>query len=284
MGFLSTKSNHYINSKFLLLVNLMIIALLLSGCGQTETKPTKTDNITVIDWQRTTTPPLTSSSPNEEINHVQRWLKGIPCKSPCFENITPGKTKASEVLEIMKQNPVFGGVKIWPTIFPNETPLSIYWYWAENTAKKDWGSANGELKYENKPKDDIITIISAKIGSYTLEDVIRVYGEPGYIFASLRQNPDVLKDIKYDLYLIYLDQGFYVYNSAEDIPKIQPEMQLQGVTFFAPVLNMENFIALSPPYLIRKWEGFKDYRYYCLRDYGKEFVENCNDILDKFKQ
>lgn len=49
---------------------------------------------------------LTESALPEDWSY--RWLKGIPCRPPCWEGITPGQTTAREAEEILRQSPIIG--------------------------------------------------------------------------------------------------------------------------------------------------------------------------------
>ena len=62
-------------------IMLITVTLLLNGCQNEQIQP---------DW-------------------LKKWLNNPACKSPCFENITPGITTVDEAESILKSSP---GVQI----------------------------------------------------------------------------------------------------------------------------------------------------------------------------
>src|SRR5947209_4744604 len=82
---------------------LLYIIINLSTCGEE------------IDSSASTiTPTIGATKPAPPPDWQYRWLKGIPCKPPCFEGITPGKTTAEEAVKLLQQNPMAAYVKTLP--------------------------------------------------------------------------------------------------------------------------------------------------------------------------
>ena len=53
-----------------------------------------------------------SPFPTPDYEWTTRWLKGIPCRLPCWEGVTPGQTRKDEAVDILKRNPIIASVVI----------------------------------------------------------------------------------------------------------------------------------------------------------------------------
>src|SRR5262245_17799626 len=56
--------------------------------------------------------PTPVAHPVSNTDPTTRWLLGVPCRAPCWEGVTPGKTIAEEAVTIFRQSPILKNVQI----------------------------------------------------------------------------------------------------------------------------------------------------------------------------
>ena len=76
-------------SKFVLC--LMISLLILSNCGKQEVATLPTSTLSVSTFGKDV--------------WGTNWIKGLPCKPPCWYGITPGQTTETDAINILKSLP-----------------------------------------------------------------------------------------------------------------------------------------------------------------------------------
>jgi len=107
---------------------------------------------------------------------ISRWLKGVPCKSPCWEGITPGKTPATQAIDLLKINSF-----IDHSSFPvASSDTEIDWKWSDS----HFGL--GEIRFTSaisEPSSIVNWILVDLPEPVYLYQVIQAYGEPSHIVA-----------------------------------------------------------------------------------------------------
>ena len=106
----------------ILLVILVGLLIALTACAVAQTQvatPTSVSTSTPTTPPQTVAPTLTlltptPTKPPPPEDWQYRWLKKILCSAPCVEGITPGKTTATEAVELLSQNPLVENVKKTP--------------------------------------------------------------------------------------------------------------------------------------------------------------------------
>ncbi len=209
----------------------------------------------------------TPTSPPASLNDWQaRWLKGLPCRAPCWEGITPGKTTASEALDILKQSPIIAPAYIGISESPRDKYGYVSWDWLNIV---NGSKSGGRAEYRVQPPDQIIYVIRpAYQASYKLSDVITAYGEPSHIrvmtgtkFLEPPRTPYYGKHTVYSIRLVYLSQGFQIFTSLDDKTNFNRAMLLSDPEFFAP--GIDGFNTAFSDINIVPWEGFKGFDFYC---------------------
>jgi hypothetical protein len=125
-----------------------------------------------------------------------RWLRGIPCRPPCWEGITPGQTTSAEAADILQQSPIVTDIEIASVPLYPETGL-IQWEWV--STGEDGG---GALFDSQTPSSPIYLIYPDLPMWFTFDDVIRAYGEPTHVVARAVHGPDIDSGISYQLTVI----------------------------------------------------------------------------------
>jgi len=261
---------------------VILLLVLVSACDSATPYPYPYNpKPTSITWDRTKITPLPEMR-WDVTDRATRFLQGIPCQPPCYEGITPGKTTATEVVKIMQQSPIFGKARFEL----DSTGKSNTIWWESAGLPIGEHASQGRMVYSSDAQTEIINLIDTPkliAHSLTLEQVIKVYGEPGnieayYLFI------DSLESVTYGLSFIYPDRGFYVFSVQSKTPPIlSSDLEIYKVTFFAPGKLKSVF---EHPERAKKWEGYKNFSYYCTTDgsesSGTYKVENCDEFLKNY--
>jgi hypothetical protein len=231
-----------------------------------------------------TVAPLNSLTPSAKPAPAQgwqsRWLKGIPCKPPCWEGVTPGLTTAKEAVEIFQQSPLMYDAKLYKPDLTSVPLTYVIWKWVGD-AQIPRGEHGGEAYYNSLQDPQIVyKIIPYLKTEFKLQEVIKAYGEPEYVIATAQAN---LHGYGYSYYfsVIYLSLGFSLSVEGSVELAVSDNLRLTRVEFFTP--TVEGFAlahkALQPqPKLFVRWQGFKDFQFYCRDPFGNG-TENCSKIL-----
>lgn len=235
----------------------------LASCANGNTNSMNTDSSspasasTRIVITRTANPTATTAlsrplTTPQELS--QRWLKGIPCKPPCWEGITPGATSATEAERILKANPIFENVTI-SRLNPSSPFGYIFWNWAGD------GPGGGASFDAKSPSQTVLTIGAAYPG-FRLADVIQFYGQPTHVAAQAKRNPHG-DGIVYSIEFIFAEKGFSLSTSGSRQPNLTQDMWLPGLLFFGSSLDAFSAARSIPSGEIIEWQGFTDFEYYC---------------------
>lgn len=208
-----------------------------------------------------TPPPPTSTlaiptKPPPPEDWQTRWLKGVPCRPPCWEGITPGQTSGPEAGEILTNSPLIASTKTYT--FADYA--SIGWDWVT-------GGEGGQAHYHQQPASQSIYGIWPWPTFLRFHDVLEAYGEPSHIMAGATISPYDHKTYAY-IVIIYIAKGFSLSSSQRDLSQ---DTLFRNAVFFVPSLDgyvdVEVFAKLHPDWLL-PWQGFKGFDYYCRDESG----------------
>lgn len=226
----------------------MVLVLAVIGLGACVSQPGVSNTALPEDWPT-------------------RWLKGIPCRPPCWEGITPGQTTAEEAVEILRRSPIIATVEI---TIPRLTPERgvVTWNWAST------GRRGGQAIFHAQTSSNFIYTVEPYLPvSFRLGDVIQAYGKPSHVIARSYYGPDIGSGVFYDLSILYRSQGFVIFDDGgRTKPILSADTRLEGPVFFAP--NDEGVQAVFPwvihfPKWVVSWQGMKDFDFYCRDEAGK---------------
>jgi hypothetical protein len=246
---------------------MLIMSLTVAACGEVSI-PNYSQNVTVTPaYEEETLSPITPqptvAAKLTVIPSVgdwrSRWLRGIPCRPPCFEGITPGITKAEEVVKILQQSPVIAATREYPKSGEIE---SVTWYWVEGfRSLEEPDGRGGMVSFDSKTS--LVKEIDTQLGEIKLSDVIRAYGEPSHIVVFKDTNYDDVSKYFYYLRIVYLPQGFYLKGIGLDKPDITPDMLLRSPDFIVPTIETFNQSISGAKEHTIPWQGFKSFDEYC---------------------
>ncbi|MBU0491270.1 MAG: hypothetical protein KKB13_05410 [Chloroflexi bacterium] len=94
--------------------------------------------------------PIPSPKPPPPADWPTRWLKGIPCRPPCWEGITPGQTTAEEAVEILSRSPVIARANATTLPVPNPEMGLVVWSWV-GTEDEQGGQALFHAQIPSSP-------------------------------------------------------------------------------------------------------------------------------------
>jgi hypothetical protein len=248
-----------------LIAFLFILALIaLTACTTTPTTslPTPTD----LPQTATPTPNLPTPIPSPTIpsDWQYRWLKKIPCSAPCVEGITPGKTTATEAIEILNQNPLAKNVKNNPNFGRGLNWGRISWDWII-------GLPSGGALYFTDSKEIVFNITPDFGIDYSLKVIMQSYGEPTYIIAIARQtiseNPKLCQEIR----LVYISRGIALLSDCYTKFELNENTRIGKILFIIPTREgyetIDNTTKRHPDWLL-PWQGFKGFDYYCRDEFN----------------
>jgi hypothetical protein len=191
----------------------------------------------------------------------QNWLAGVPCHAPCWQGITPGKTTFTELVQLIENNPKIEKINYYEP--GNRSYNEITW------DSLTQNNSFGRVVY------DLSSTIVIEVGlafpyTFTLGEVVAVYGEPSHVLAIAGRNMENPKEIDYRLTFFWQSQGLELLWGEpypSHTPKIDPNLIFHSIGFFEPTTQgFERFIALRNkaqiPFL-EPWKGYADFEKYC---------------------
>jgi hypothetical protein len=237
----------------------LTLLLVLVACGRA---PDGYQQITPSTPVPTPTPPPKTALPFTAEMRTN-WLAGKPCAPPCWEGITPGKTRLSEAVKLLNWHPQIRDIDIDRSPFTGD--VTVRWRWN--------GSADtvGELRcWQFKPEDrddPFVTRISApSSASFSLKTLIDGYGEPSYIVPSTGQTMGLPHGGGgggrpfYWFTIVYRNRGFYVSTrkSYDVPPRLSMNINLSSeIVFFDPTVIQWGSTMGAP------WQGVQEFITYC---------------------
>ncbi|MBI5034110.1 MAG: hypothetical protein HZB51_26620 [Chloroflexi bacterium] len=249
------------------LLLIIVTIFVLTSCSVANTSTT---TFAPTDLPPTATPSTIALTPtptwSPQLPDWQfRWLRKIPCSAPCLEGITPGKTTASEAIEILNQNSLVRNVRREPSY--GSKWESVSWDWK--------GSNTGGDAFYLPDNLEIIASITPHFGrDYSFRDVIQAYGEPTYIIA--------IADLLVSEKPIFCQQAIFVYvsNGLELRTDCHTKFELnENITFslmrfLAPTHEgyepIDEKVRQHRDWIL-PWQGFKGFDYYCRDDQNGKF-------------
>ncbi len=220
----------------------------------------QSNKLPAVDESTKSSPPsliLTDEATSETETHLSveewksRWLKGIPCLPPCWEEITPGVTTRANVTPMFVSKPQF------ELVDKKANPLQFYW----NTLNKSKETLTGygEILFEDSSLDSIVQSITVKYPlRIALGEVIYSFGEPSHVMA---QTVFESETHYWDIYFIWIDKGFLVKSGgiSNELPVINGELETRGAWYFTPGLeefiNAGILVPISAEFLT-PWKGY----------------------------
>lgn len=206
------------------------------------------------------TPTGTNLPPPQDWQY--RWLKKIPCGAPCLEGITPGKTTASEAMEILSQNPLVKNVRREPSY--GYKWESVSWNWVVS-------GQTGDAFYPHSNSETIITITPHFGMYYSFRDVVQAYGEPTHIVAIARQLISERPTLCQEARFVYVPYGLELRSDCNSKLELNENISFLGASFFIPTRegyeSIDETARRHPDWMI-PWQGFKGFEYYCRDEQG----------------
>jgi hypothetical protein len=195
-------------------------------------------------------------------SQVANSFVNSPCQVPCWQNITPGVTKAEDTSDLLKTIPGINESKI------------------ERLPRWNIYDERYKFSFRDKKSEGEIFIIEGSVYSIAiygdlnipLEQIIQLYGEPEKLIVSSTMVPGLLglEGIVLEVYLVYLKKGsaFSFYNSNLDLISIKPNNLIKNAIFSEPK-NILNIISPNEQPLEElerqrrafDWKGYQDIKY-----------------------
>jgi hypothetical protein len=239
-------------------VLLVSIMLALSGCQTSLGVPITS---TAPTFNLTPTNAVVLTAAYGSTMWQENWLKGNPCRPPCWEQITPGKTSASEAVKILERIPYIMSDSITTSVSSLVPEIGdISWEWSDSQEPAG-------ISFDSNIAQQTVRRIGLIFKQpFLLKDVIETYGQPTHVAASAGYNE--AGGITTAVQIIFASQGFWVNTTA---PRdIRPDLWLNYVQLFSPGIG--NFAQFFPDYksnpdLIVPWQGYQSFEFYCRDEY-----------------
>ena len=267
----------------LFVLAVMNFTLVLAACGEINT-PTVLNATTITTTVNSIKPTINQASPKipsyppsvvrtlspptatvilAVSDWKYRWLQGIPCRAPCWEGITPGKTTMQEALDLLKQNPLVMGANISLTADNGEgSNAYIEWNWTKISAPSPGGNIEGSSVLTSSK---VVRIAPGYRTPYKLGDVIKMYGEPSYIVADYRK---LENNSYYAISITFSSQGIFLDYSSTNKPIINADLTFDEparLIFFIPGEEAFPKIPFYDEYnkYRKPWSGYNTFDFYC---------------------
>jgi hypothetical protein len=176
--------SHYRHTRAAACLIMLLTLAGLAACGSTP------DEYQITPVQITLSTPVPTLTPPPKIAQPftsdlrTRWLAGKPCAPPCWEGITPGKTRLAEAIKILNYHPQITNIRVYPA--DGHDGAVIEWFWS------DMPRGGGRLDFrwidpydavdQQDVGDPIVTQISVSFsGHFSLRTIMDAYGEPSHV-------------------------------------------------------------------------------------------------------
>jgi len=240
-----------------ILLLLILTTVALTSCGIAQYKNT-TPTVIIQPTPLGGTTPITTSTYPPTQDWQLRWLKKIPCSAPCLEGIIPGKTTASEAIEILNHNSLVTNVKNNPKFDVAGKRGYVSWEWvnSQTSATASYSTDNSEIILDVMPDFGIY---------YSLRDVIQAYGEPTYVIAiaqlTVSERPKLCQEARF----WYIPYGLVLRSDCHTKLDLDENLSFRLISFFAPgeaYIVIDSTGRQHPDWMI-PWQGFKGFDFYC---------------------
>jgi hypothetical protein len=203
------------------------------------------------------------------IDAAKLWLYGIPCVSPCWENVIPGINSGLDAANIWSRRGIFREIKI----IENSYSMSIE-FELNVKLKNSQRYKHGEARLISKRESSPINFIRIPSGfeDITLKDAINILGDPSHLVIILEPS---LNDPSVDLWylnIIWLEKGFCLSDSKifDQPQNIGENLILQVGTYFKP--GMDGFLSTDMAYFqsdeqlkLIPWNGYDSFNNYLMK-------------------
>jgi hypothetical protein len=236
------------------LLSLSLIFVLLAGCSDQTVPFFQPSPVAQTPSSQNTvkpSPAVQTPSNQNTVTKYNRWLKGIPCQLPCWENITVGSTTITQAISILT-NTNFLSLE-----FHDENNLS--WEWIEDGSR-------GVVKFTDK----IVSYIGIGFRNppVKLQEIITLIGEPSHIRAYYTKyyNKELNNwDTTYYIKLLYKDQNIIL----ETFPnRFKPELNKDIMIYSISLAKLDDDLnnpekPFDSRYVALPWQGFNSFDFYC---------------------
>lgn len=221
-----------------------------------QTTPTTFSNSEYTKLVSTLSPTVTGLINTPQIASSQdweyHWLTGVPCKAPCWEGISPGKTKVEEAKKILLKLPFVTKI--------SEGNTSTVWKWS------GFEQSLARISYASSGTDAVVTGIDLPFPkTFRLKDIIQVYGNPSHAWTTMDigDNGNIFN---YGTYILFKDYGLILSNGVKSVPTLDSNTLFYGVSLVIPG-NPEEIAKQTTifyPSVTATWQGYKDFKFYCI--------------------
>ncbi len=191
----------------------------------------------------------------------RKWLTGIPCRAPCWEGVTPGRTTVTDTIQLLQHNTPIGNLNYSRS--DRDADNEIFW--------EGWRNDHGTGRIVYDRSTSIVSRISLSLPhDFTLGEVAAAYGQPSHVIALAARNLEKLNEIDYTLEMYWQSQGIVLDWARQYPPRrptIEPNLKFHSVGFFeATAAGLEHLVRSGNPDHLKfldPWKGFVDFRDYC---------------------
>ena len=211
------------------------LLLVLAACGRDDYPITP---VQITPAPTLTPPPKTALPFTSELR--TNWLAGKPCAPPCWEGITPGKTRLSKALTVLNWHPQIRNIHV--SRWASGEGAEVIWGW--NGTSGAWSEMEFRQIAPQDRDDPFVTRITApSSASFSLKPIIDVYGEPSHIVPHAGETAGIPHSGEgggrpfYWFTIVYQKRGFELNTEISyDIPpRLSKNMSLESeVVFFDP--------------------------------------------------
>ena len=253
------KGDYFSHLRYRWLTVVLFLQIVLVSCGADRTSPCPNSGIECDS--PSPTPRSTAIATDWSVD----WVKGVPCRAPCFNGITPGMTGATDVLTKLQNVPYIANIKDDVHSAGNGT---ISWDW-KGSLNQDNG---GYIEYFHRNNQSIVMLTTLIFPtSVSLGSVIQTYGQPSDLIVKADYDADGRK--YYYIGIIFRTVGIYLwadtYLPTNPFPEISPELPLIRAEFFEPTEDgfntMLQITGLDKQYAEYHvaWQGYGELSTYC---------------------
>jgi len=216
---------------------LLALAMGLVACGApTSTIPTPETLVYPTPF------PKTAQTITPDVR--TRWLAGQPCAPPCWEGITPGKTRVDEAVALLNRHPMVTHIEIYRPLLGGDGRVS--WRWNGVDAGSGLiGFPQVDPQDAHDVQDATNPIVSwVDVGfshPFSLAEIRAAYGDPSHVVplaarAGLTDGQSGSMSY-YEFTVVYLDHGFL----------LQTERELYDPLVLGPHMALSNSVVFFPP-------------------------------------
>ena len=191
---------------------------------------------------------------------VTKWVQNPTCQPPCWENITPGVTKISDVPDMLRK-------------IPEVTEIRGPEKRSSGEQCVDWNMTGFDKKTvgltcAKKEKNDLVffnyLMFDFNPGArITLQEIILAFGTPTFVLPKIEQTGWC------SAIIFFMDKGFYV-DTGGSAPggkkmSITSDWYVDRVELFSQSSDLETTVkelAFDWPFVknnMKNWDGYTDY-------------------------